>query len=481
MTPGIAIATYLALGAVLLGLFAGSSRRLDADTRARMSRWMSADGSGDWAQGFVRWFDHAFAVRARRLPLLGEVTLPSFARSILVSFLSLLVLALVWVSNKPGMDRAMAHGEMTPAAQDMLVRLIIVYGGATLITNWIPDYLSLVESRYIIGKLAQAKRWWQRLAYLALDAAATLAISFFAIHLGMVLLLPVVSPQLDLEVGCLTPAIYSIDTTWELFVAGLRFESPPGTINYDATGIYLYSTFLTSLWVWAYLGGGLLLRGLFALRGSFAGRGRAAKAPRHPLRALALVVLVGFSAVFWPSWAWRRAHDADVFIVHAKADTPAVLELKAELEAGGLRVRTSLDTSAERAAELLHEADAVLLVDSSAADGSLDAIGEELHMMGECGERAWGSSARVELDGVNPWFGPRPVERFGDAFEWQPGVGARPPPRRPAAQPRADLRVPAAGHDPPAAGPRRLSASLTVPVSERRSACSSPRRRACPC
>jgi hypothetical protein len=245
----------------------------------------------------------------------------------------------------------------------------------------------------------------------------------------MVLLLPVVSPVMDIEVGCLTPASYSIDTAVELFVAGLRFDSPAGTLNYDATGIYIYSTFLTSLWVWLYLGGGFMLRALVALRGAGAGQREAgagqreAVAKRNPLRAMGLLLLILFSAVFWPSWAYRQAHTADVYIEHVAADAPAARELAARLEAEGLRVRISTDTDHALGAALLREADTVLLLDSVAADGALEDLAAELYLMGECGARAWGSSARVVL-GAGDELWPQHTDRYANRFAWRPGVEA---------------------------------------------------------
>ncbi len=49
MTPGIAFATYIVLAVALFGIFAGSSRRLDAGTRQRMRRWILREADG--AQG----------------------------------------------------------------------------------------------------------------------------------------------------------------------------------------------------------------------------------------------------------------------------------------------------------------------------------------------------------------------------------------------------------------------------------------------
>ncbi|NVB40613.1 hypothetical protein G6O69_22425 [Pseudenhygromyxa sp. WMMC2535] len=402
MTPAIALTSYAVLVAILFGLFWVSARRLDADAHGAMQRWLdgargrgAADEDQRWAESFVRWFDQAFAVRVRRLPAIGEVPLPSFLRSVLVSFLSMLVLTLVWVANFPGMGRAMAHAQVTPHSWEMTTRLVLVYGGATLITNWIPDYLSLIESRVIIAKMAAARSWPRRLAWLVLDGGATLAISFLAIHLGARLLLPVVSPVLDIEVGCLTPETYSLATTWELFVAGLRFESPPGTLNYDAAGLYIYSTFLTSLWVWIYLIGSFVLRACVSLGGADSAASRLIR--RQPLKAMGLLVVLGFSVAFWPSWRYQREHSAEVFIDHAEADREQAEALARALAAGGLRVRSSADVDAELARVLLREADAVIVL-GSVFDEQLRRDVEALERMADCGERPWGSMMQVFVD-----------------------------------------------------------------------------------
>lgn len=439
MTPAIALATYLVLAVAIFGLFARGSRRLDGDTRARMRRFIARDPDRngdrdqdcdrDWAEGFVRWFDHAFAVRIRRVPILGELPLPSFRRSILVSFTSLLVLALVWITNKPGVARSLVHGDTSPQMWEMTGRLVLVYGGATLITNWIPDYLSLVESRLIMAKMARARSWTRRLAWLAVDGGATLAISFFAIHLGMVLLLPVVTPTMEIEVGCLTPDSYSLATTAELFVAGLQFESPAGTLNYDATGIYIYSTFLTSVWVWIYLIGGFVLRLLVGLGLS---------APREPLRAMGVIVVLVFGAVFWPSWIQRRAHSADVYIHHLAADSEAAAALAAELRAGGLRVRSAADSDAQLERELLARAETVILLDSRKTMTALDPVAAALYRMGEDGVRSWGAATRVHvpsswdvdagLGGAwDPaWYWAQRADRQDAALIWSPGRDSAP-------------------------------------------------------
>ncbi|MFO7567190.1 MAG: hypothetical protein R6X02_31380 [Enhygromyxa sp.] len=396
MSPALALATFLVVALLIYGLFAGSERQLGSDTRRRIDRYLhaarpSSDDRRGFARGFLEWFDHAFAVRTRRLPLLGEVPLPSFARSVVVTFVSLAFLAIVWLCNKPGAGRAIAFVDELMIPGDQVRRLLLVYGGATIISNWIPDYLSLIESRLILAKMVAARSWSARLGWLLVDAAATLAISFFAIHLAMVVMLPVVTPGWTLEVGCLTPENYSLATTAELFFAGLTFSSPPGTINYDATGIYIYSTFVTSLWVWIYLGSGLLIRGTWVLFGARELR------TGHTLRAMALLAITTIGALYWSHWLHRRTTGAEVYIEHGERDVARAEALARALEAEGLWVETRAKVSEDRAAKLLRNAEVVVVLDHAELAWVERELGEQIR----CGERS-ARSASVVSPEVDP-------------------------------------------------------------------------------
>jgi hypothetical protein len=118
MTPALALVTFLIVALLVYGLFARSERKLGADTRRQIGDYLrrdrpSVEDERAFTRGFIEWFDHVFAVRTRRLPLLGEVPLPSFWRSVAMTFLSLAFLAIVWLCNKPGMGRALAFsGEL---------------------------------------------------------------------------------------------------------------------------------------------------------------------------------------------------------------------------------------------------------------------------------------------------------------------------------------------------------------------------------
>lgn len=397
MTPALAIVTFVIVAVLIYGVFARSERRLGVETQRQIGNYLRSDRPSHadeqaFARGFLDWFDHVFAVRTRRLPLLGEVPLPSFGRSVLVTFVSLAFLAVVWLFNKPGMGRALAFAGELELPQEQVAELLLVYGGATILSNWLPDYLSLIESRLILGKMATARSWPRRLGWLVVDAVATLAISFFAIHLAMVVLLPIVTPDWTIEVGCLTPEHYSLATTWELFTAGLRFHAPPGTINYDATGVYIYSTFLTSLWVWIYLGTGLLIRATRAVLGLREVR------TGHALRTMAVLAIVLVGGLYWSSWLHRRSHGAEVYIVHAAADGERAQVLAGELQSRGLWVETRAGVDDERHERLLHGAEVVMVLGVESVEASVELV-EQVR----CGERSQYSVAFVPADVDAAW------------------------------------------------------------------------------
>lgn len=331
MTPVHAALVYVALAGTLLVLFARGDGAVPPAERARFAGWL-ARRDEDWMPGFLAWFDRVFAVRRVDLPIVGAVHLPSFVRSVVASFVALALLAGVWVLRKDTLSRDLRFREWDALPWSEMGLLLAVYGGATVISNWIPDYLSLVQSRWVMERMARCKHTLGRVGWLFVDAMGTAVVAFGSIYLGMMILLPVASKYLTLEVGCLTPESFDLAEAWRIFVAGLTFETPPGTLNYDAAGIYVYSTFMTSLWVWVTLASGLLLRASAWLRS-------AATVSERPLRRVGLVSLVAFTGVFWTAWLGLRGREVDVVVLGTDADEAHTTAVVTALEEEGFTVR----------------------------------------------------------------------------------------------------------------------------------------------
>jgi hypothetical protein len=167
--------------------------------------------------------------------------------------------------------------------------LVLLYGGAAVVTNIIPDYLSLLESRFVLGKMSETRTGLGKLAWLGVDVLATSAIVFVFLWVSGSLLLPLVPAESSYAVGCLDGGNFDFARMLDIAIAGLTFSTPPGTLNYDVSAIYIYSSFFTSFWVWLYLGSGLLVRAAQLIPGLRRFVRDACRVHDYPLRVLAVV------------------------------------------------------------------------------------------------------------------------------------------------------------------------------------------------
>lgn len=271
-------------------LFLLGDRWLARDSRRELGNWLIDDARAEarvdaLPRAFIEWFDALFGVRKIAVPrwLGSEIPLPNFWRSALASFLALVAALVVWLANKGALARP------DDAVGDNTWLLLFMYGSATVLTNIIPDYLSLVESRWVLGRMTTTRSLAGKFGWLGLDVIATSAIVFGFLWVSGWLLLPLVPPEHGYTVGCLSRENYDFMRMVDIAIAGLTFSTPPGTLNYDVSGIYIYSSFFTSFWVWLYLGSGLLVRAAQFVPGLREFLRRACKVQDYPLRVLAVV------------------------------------------------------------------------------------------------------------------------------------------------------------------------------------------------
>ncbi len=401
MTPALAFATFLVVASLIAGLFLAGDRALSGEQRLAVSRWIygaprESMEPAAWHRAFLAWFDRVFRVRAVKVPVLGELHLPSFWRSVLASLISLFLLALVWLFNARALSRPLRFESSELLALEEIGPIILIYGGATLITNWIPDYLSLIQSRYVMARMAESPRAIRRVGWLVLDAVLTAGIALSALYIGCKVVLWGVGQQPDLRFGCETYATFTLQDGWHLFLAGLRFEGPPGTLHWDAAGIYIYSTFITSLWVWIYLAAGFSVRAVYLLRGG--GDVDASAAERWaPVRTLGIVAVLAFAASFWPTWAQRQAEHVDVYVAHTPDGEAAARMLEARLEKEGLDVVVLADAPSDRVRQ---EAELVLILESTADEwGDWSREGDDLRWVSHetWEEMEWGARPEGSL------------------------------------------------------------------------------------
>lgn len=165
---------------------------------------------------FVDMFDKLYGRRA--------LSRRRFLVSVASSLLAVAVISFIWSSTMPN-TWSLYQNNWSSTGTLWFVTGIVFF-------NLIPDYFSYLETRYVMGIVVTPAGLRRLLIWLLLDALATLALATLAaVVFGLVILKPLNGPAFSLA-AFLKSA----------FVNGWTLRSP--------IGIFLWSTFLTSGWIW---------------------------------------------------------------------------------------------------------------------------------------------------------------------------------------------------------------------------------------
>jgi len=272
-------------------LFERAEETASAEGRRRVANWLRVgrgeDPSGaDWAEGFVGAFDRVFGPR--------HLSLHCFLRSMAVSMLAVTVLLLLWTALR-GEQFAAFAAERGVAGLGELVLI-------TFLVNVVADYLSLLETRYAFGLLSRISGSWGRAGILVADVLATLVV-WLVFYTGFPLLpLTSLNPTANDIVLFLQFQVWSYaPTLHEIMTLSATDAGPP-------VGIWFYSTFVTSMWLWLYVGAGGAARMAGAARVA-AGRGLAAfastfDAEGQPFRVLGFAAMLLVTSVYGLGLLW---------------------------------------------------------------------------------------------------------------------------------------------------------------------------------
>ena len=247
------------LMAACLALFSYIDKKSDAPINSRVRRWL--DGTipfrpdEDWFSIFVDVFDRIYGVRYGSLRFVLMSATSSF------TFASLLTVS--WITRHP----TEAAGYIAqPFAAFLLFCFILV------LTNLVPDYLSNCQTRHILRRLVLApeecppRSHIRNIAkWLTIDVVlTTLLAATFVIPMSLVANNVLASSVPFARVEIPTPFnlvdflmlhpgefhMYFADT----YRGGYsRSFSPP-------YGVFFYTTFFTSLWLWLHVITGLVMR-----------------------------------------------------------------------------------------------------------------------------------------------------------------------------------------------------------------------------
>lgn len=261
----------------LVSLFQKGEEAMASQSRDAVRDWLLneqfVDQTSNWADSFKSLFDAVFTKH--------HFSWTCFYRSALASIIVVTVFLLGMVGFGTATLRSIAYGE----PDSLLFR--VLYGiGLALTLNTVLDYISLLQTRWIIEYMAQAKSTAAHFGFLVLDAILTVGIFILGAG-GLQVTLAAIGGGLE-------------DTS--IFRA-LFFIMPGIIYDWVVEGgnpvrAMFFSTFLTSIWVWLYAIAGLvtqetisLFRGVDWLRQVF-------DVENRPVQALGIMLAVLTTGVF---------------------------------------------------------------------------------------------------------------------------------------------------------------------------------------
>ena len=252
LTAHFGVDMAIATGFTLLtatGLSLLSPARKDA-----IARWlMGTEGSEEsWSRSFTAIFDAIFGTR--------HFSLRCIATSVLASLIAVVVLWLLMGLNEGfGTRLEAAHGLGT----------VLLIG---LFVNAAADYVSLLETRWLLGRIDRWRHPLVQALVLLVDLALTAAIIWAALWLFQ-------------------------QTDWyDQITGGDGEDLGEVLLVFSPFAVFFYSTFVTSVWTWVYILSTWVMRGLARLR-----LGRVFDVAGSPVSvllfaAVPVIVVTGFAA-----------------------------------------------------------------------------------------------------------------------------------------------------------------------------------------
>ena len=226
-------ASWAAIIAGVYLLFEKGEDVLTHETKAAVRNWIRKfyliRGPNNWSCMFLLMFDGLFGSRL--------LSVRRMVNSCVASLMSVVCMTILWSSLRP--DEALSFFR-----EDTLLSQLLYIVSMAVILNLIPDYLSLAETRVILVLISKSRSISHSILYLVMDLILTL----FIFLLGYLWLLSYIFINLILGWGAgisdflditLVELLYSL-REW------ITLSSPP-------IGVFFYSTFITSIWIYIYI------------------------------------------------------------------------------------------------------------------------------------------------------------------------------------------------------------------------------------
>lgn len=270
------LGTWVTLVGGLISLFGESGKSLTAESRAAVRDWLLssdyAETAQQWPATFQALFESVFTARHWSWACFGRSALASVG---MVGLTFLVMIAFGWATTyelaRVGNTGSMALG---------FVMTVGLVGGMNIVI----DYLSLYQTRRVIGWMTGAGQAWRRGALLALDAGLTFLLPLAALSTMQVVAM-LMSGQLD-EVSAFT-LLVEVPS----LILGFLDSAPIPQAMY-------ISTFVTSIWLWLFVLGGAVLRLFNAALSQVQWLSALIDVERQPIKALGVILAILVTVIF---------------------------------------------------------------------------------------------------------------------------------------------------------------------------------------
>lgn len=259
-----AFAAYSAFAAFVWLASTRTDLVLTKESKQSLGRWIRnidvGERSARWAAPFSQLIDKVFGRR--------HFSLKCFLRSSLASFVAVLLLGSLWYLQLPKenhLDFVFVDGNNSTRLPAWMLYMVHFTGpgynermpvftilATPFVMNVLPDYFALLETRWTIKKMAEARSRLASIGYLALNMALNLIIAAIFFTLMKLFGMWVVDKPIGFD---------DFDELLDRqFLYGLSMFSQTLPPYVTGNGIFIYSTFLTTLWAWLFVMSGALLR-----------------------------------------------------------------------------------------------------------------------------------------------------------------------------------------------------------------------------
>jgi serine/threonine protein kinase len=266
--------TWTAVCFGLVALFREGEKLMSGESRAQVTDWLLrenfADRPANWPSTFVDLFDAVFTE--------NHLSWTCFRRSALTS---MLVLSVLFAGFS-------GFGLITLPTSLLGWAEITALLGIPIALNVVIDYISLFETRWVLGRMSASDRIPVHVMYLVVDLVLT----------ALCIILPVSILQV-FGLGLMTEfSMWSSAFWYQLYSAILNMTELFVTFTGEYLGeiprvmsVMLLSTLFTSVWGWLYAGAGLILRITHPVLASLDWLKRHLNVETHPVHAMGMLLV----------------------------------------------------------------------------------------------------------------------------------------------------------------------------------------------